>query len=84
MNPLKYRGVFDYPYNQSTNLIDAKRNKDGEPNPPSSSEHVLKFLGWTGRGHAKYTGKVSTQSVLDQKAAWIALWLRKGQYAAGQ
>jgi hypothetical protein len=108
INPLKYRGVFDYPHNQSANLLGPIRHKatkvydsyTGEEqneiysvsapdpagaNPPSTSEHVLKFLGWTGRGkHTRYTGKISEKSVLDQKAAWMSEWLRKGQYAGGK
>jgi hypothetical protein len=115
INPLKYRGVFDYPNNQSANLLGSARQKFGgysgraflpgglgngrtdrviesvsapDPtgaNPPSTSEHVLKSLGWTGRGkHTRYTGKISEKSVLDQKAAWMSEWLRKGQYAGGK
>jgi hypothetical protein len=107
INPLKYRGVFDYPNNQSANLLGLVRHnatkvydsytgeeqneiysvsapEPGGANPPSTSEHVLKFLGWTGRGkHTRYTGKISEKSVLDQKAAWMSEWLRKGQYARG-
>lgn len=85
VDPLKYRGVFDYPYNQSANLLDAKRNKDGDPTPPASSSHVLKFMGWEGRGKStRFTGKASLLHVLDQQAAWMSEWLRKGQYAGGQ
>jgi hypothetical protein len=104
-NPLKYRGVFDYPHNQSANLLGPVRHKAvkihdpvsdeeynevyavsaPEPsgaNPPSTSEHVLNFLGWTGRGkNTRYTGKVATGNVLDQRASWMSEWLRKGQYA---
>ncbi len=73
-NPLRYRGVFDYPHNQSANLLDSTA--------PSTSLHVVRFLGWTGRGkHTRYTGKPMPGSVLNQKAAWMAEWLRKGQYA---
>jgi hypothetical protein len=72
---LKYRGVFDYPNNQSANLIDSAE-------PSSTSLHVVRFMGWTGRGkHTRYTGKPMTESVLAQKAAWISEWLQKGQYA---
>lgn len=75
-NPLKYRGVFDYPNNQSANCL----NYGGVD--PQTSAHVLKFMGWVGRGkHTRYSGNPSTLSVLDQKAAWMSEWLRKGQYA---
>lgn len=74
-DPLKYRGVFDYPNNQSKNLIDA--------GAPSTSTHVVHFMGWTGGGRRKLTfsGNLPTKSALEQKAAWMEEWLRKGQYA---
>jgi hypothetical protein len=78
-DPLKYRGVFDYPHNQSANCL----NYGGTD--PETSAHVLKFMGWEGRNkHTRFTGKASTKSVLDQKAAWMSQWLQKGQYAGGQ
>jgi hypothetical protein len=74
VDPLKYRGVFDFPHNQSANLLDSTA--------PSTSTHVTKFFGWTGRGkHTRYTGKPMTGSVLEQQAAWMSEWLRKGRYA---
>lgn len=108
IDPLKYRGVFDYPNNQSANLLGSVRlqyyrtyedvsgmtNREivavSLPDPHGStasptSDHVLKFMGWVGRGkHTRYNGNPSTLSVLDQKAAWMSEWLRKGQYAGGK
>jgi hypothetical protein len=107
-SPLKYRGVFDYPNNQSANLLgsinlrshyaydsvagELSREIESVSAPdshgstaPPTSDHVLKFMGWVGRGkHTRYNGKPSTLSVLDQKAAWMSEWLRKGRYAAGK
>ncbi len=81
-DPLKYRGVFDYPNNQSANLIDVPRNsQNDEAIVPASSFHVLRFMGWVGGKHTRYNGNPSTLSVLDQKAAWMTEWLRKGRYA---
>lgn len=83
INPLKYRGIFDRPTIQSANLIDVPRDaKSGEPKVHASSDHVLRFMGWIGRGkRTRFSGKVSELSVLDQKAAWMSEWLRKGRYA---
>jgi hypothetical protein len=107
-DPLKYRGVFDYPHNRSANLLGPIRHKatrvydpysgeeqievyavsapePGGANPPSTSEHVLKFLGWTGRGkRTRYSGNPAEGNVLSQKAAWMSEWLRKGQYAGAK
>lgn len=57
-------------------------NHDAKPvNPPFTSAHVLEFMGWTGR-HAKYTGEPNPGRVLDQRAAWIQIWLEKGRHEA--
>jgi hypothetical protein len=77
VDPLKYRGVFDYPQNQSANLLGASGT--------GSSLHVTRFMGWTGRGSStRYSGEPSTASILDQKAAWMSEWLQKGQYAGSR
>lgn len=93
-NPLKYRGVFDYPIIQTHNLLPSRNMTVGEEitqkyrepaNPVNTSGHVLEFLGWsggatgTGRRKPTYLGKPSAGRVLDQREAWIQIWLQKGR-----
>lgn len=94
-NPLKYRGVFDYPIIQTHNLLPSRNMTVGEEikeehknpaNPVNTSAHVLEFLGWsggakgTGRRKPTYLGAPSAGRVLDQREVWIENWLQKGRY----
>lgn len=84
-----YRGVFDYPHIGSKNLLHdpdscTKCRTDKEcdkltADPPSTSTHVVQFMGWGAGKKAKYQG-VQQGRVLAQEAKWEQLWLRKGQY----
>lgn len=94
-NPLKYRGVFDYPIIQTHNLLPSRTMTPGEEitrehkepaNPVNTSGHVLEFLGWsggakgTGKRKPTYLGLPSAGRVLNQREAWIQIWLQKGRY----
>ena len=84
-----YRGVFDYPRIGSKNLLHdpdscAKCRKSQECNkliaePPSTSKHVVQFMGWGTGKKPQYLGRPAGR-VLAQEAKWEQLWLRKGQY----
>lgn len=87
MDHLVYRGVFDL-LNPSENLLNArtKVNKAGEivPDVAHTSDHVLAFMGWSAgneRRKPQYLGGPVTGFglVLDQRAAWMQLWLQKGR-----
>jgi hypothetical protein len=90
-NPLKYRGVFDRPIISTKNLLPSREMTVGEEikqehrepaTPASTSEHVLKFFGFSiGRGKPKYLGTPSKASILDQREQWMEIWLQKGRYA---
>lgn len=94
-NPLKYRGVFDYPIIQTKNLLPSRNMTPGEEitrehkepaNPVNTSGHVLEFMGWsggakgTGRRKPVYLGVPTVGRILDQKEEWIQNWLQKGRY----
>lgn len=105
-DPLRYRGVFDYPTVRTHNLLPPGNDeetayedtrvgrtriekwekshtvKHEDPaNPVFTSEHVIRFFGWAGR-HAKYVGNPNPGTVLDQRQAWIEIWLQKGRHEA--
>lgn len=71
-----YREVFDYPHIRSGNLLESN---EADKNPPSTSRHVVQFMGWSTGKHPQYLG-LPAGRVLAQKEKWMQLWLLKGRY----
>jgi hypothetical protein len=92
VDPLKYRGVFDYPHNQSTNLLPRTGNSERDAMSKvrkverSTSLHVLEFKGWESvQGHRpKYNGEPATTAVLSHQVGWMQRWIQWSWFEDGE
>jgi hypothetical protein len=97
-DPLRYRGVFDFPIIGSKNLLPSGNDRRGSfwwgplpdtehgaAEPPANPPFTSEHvIRFYGWGgkRAKYIGSPNPGKVLDQQKAWIQIWLEKGRHEA--